>query len=78
MFCVASVIRVLLPVLDIYVGDATNEQFQLSLVKDIDKIWGNQLVEARDKSIELLFNTLLDPPFGDESELDALVINIFD
>lgn len=58
----------LLPVVHIDVGNTANQQLQLSLVKHIDKIRRNQLVEAIDKSIELLLDTLLNAPFGDESE----------
>lgn len=64
---VASVIGVLLPVFHINIRNTTNEQFQLACVEDIDKIGRDQLVEACDKSSELLLNPLLDPPFRDQT-----------
>ena len=67
LFGVAPVVGMLLPVLDIDVGDTADEQFELSLVEDVDEIWGNQFVEACDEGVELFFDPLLDAPFGDEA-----------
>lgn len=59
---VPSVIRMFLPVFDVNVSNTTNKQFQLSLVKHIDKIWRNEFIEASDKGGELLLDSFLDPP----------------
>ena len=67
LLCVASVIGVLLPVLDIDICNATNQKLQLPLVKYIDKVRWYKLVEARHKRVELRFNSLLDSPFGDKT-----------
>ena len=63
---VASVVRVLLPVLDVNVGDAADEELQLALVKHRNQVRRDQLVEARDEGLELLLDPLLDAPFRDE------------
>lgn len=64
---VATVVGVLLPVIDINVGNTTDEEFELALVKDVDKIWRNEFVEPADERIELFIDALLDAPFGDET-----------
>jgi hypothetical protein len=64
---VAAVVGVLLPVVDVDVGDAADEQLEFALVEDVDQVRGDELVEARDEGLELLFDALLDAPFGDES-----------
>ena len=58
-----------LPVVDIDVGNPANEELKLSLIENIDKLRGNELVEAGDECVELFFDTLLDAPFGDEATL---------
>lgn len=63
---VSAVVSVLLPVVDINVCYTTDEEFQLTLIEDIDEIGGDELVETSDERIELLLNTLLDTPFRDE------------
>ena len=63
---VPTVVGVLLPVVDINVCYTTDEEFQLTLIEDVDKIGRDELVETGDESIELLLNTLLDTPFCDE------------
>ena len=65
---VTTVIGVLLPVIDINIGDTTNQQLEFSLVKDIDQVRGDQLVEAGKECVELLLNSLLNTPFGDEAK----------
>ena len=72
LLSVAPVIGVLLPVLDVDISDTSNEQFELTLVEDVDEIWGDELVEAGHEGVELFFNAFLDSPFGDES---VIVIN---
>lgn len=65
-FSVAAVVGVLLPVLDIDVCNSANEEFELTLVEDVDQIRGNELVEALHEGVELFVNTLLNAPFCDE------------
>lgn len=60
---VAAVVGVLLPVLDVDVGDTADQELELALVEDIDEIRGNKLVEAGDEGVELFFDALLDAPF---------------
>jgi hypothetical protein len=64
---VATIISVLLPVVDIDVCYATDEQLELTLVEDVDEIGGNELVEALNKGVKLLINTLLNAPLCNES-----------
>ena len=63
---VAAVVRVLLPVVDIDVCYATDEELEFTLVKDVDKIRGNEFVEALHEGVELFINTFLDAPLGNE------------
>lgn len=65
LLSVAPVIGVLLPILDVDVRDTAYEQLQLTLVEDVDQVGWNQLVEAGDEGVELLFDTFLDTPFRD-------------
>ncbi len=67
LLLVATVVGVFLPVLDVDIGDTTDQQLQFSLVENIDEVCGDQLIEAGDESIELLLNPFLNFPFGDES-----------
>jgi hypothetical protein len=64
---VATVVGVLLPVVDIDVCYATDEQLELTLVEDVDEIGGNELVEALNKGVKLFINTLLNAPLCNES-----------
>ena len=64
---VAAVIGVFLPVLDVDIGDTADQKFEFALVEDVDEIWWDELVEARDKGIKLFFDALLDAPFYHES-----------
>lgn len=66
VFSVTTVIGVLLPVLNIDICDTTDKEFELTFIEDVDKIRRNKLVEAGDEGLELLLNTLLNTPFGDE------------
>jgi hypothetical protein len=68
VFRVAAVVCVFLPVLDVDVGDTADQELELALVEDVDEVCGDQLVETGDEGLELLFDALLDAPFGDESE----------
>jgi hypothetical protein len=63
---VAAVIRVLLPVVHVNIGDTTNQEFEFALVKDVYEIGGDELVETGNERLELLLNALLDPPLGNK------------
>lgn len=65
-FLVSTVICVFLPIVNIDIGNTTNQQLQLSLVKHIHQILRNELVEPRNECVELLLDTLLDLPFRDK------------
>lgn len=64
---VATVVGVLLPVVDINVRNTSNEEFKLTLIKDINQLRWNQFVETSNECLELLLNSLLDTPFGNEA-----------
>lgn len=63
LLVVPAVVGVLHPIIDVNLGNTTDEQLQLPLVKHIDKICRYELVEALDKGVELLLYTLLNTPF---------------
>jgi len=65
-FSVATVVGVLLPVIDINICDTANEQLKLALVEDVDQVGRDELVEALYESVELLVDTLLNAPFCDK------------
>jgi hypothetical protein len=67
LFLVATVVGVLLPVVDIDIGNATNEKLELTLVKYIDEVGRDKLIEARDEGVELFLYTLGDFPLCDKS-----------
>lgn len=64
---VAAVISVLLPVVNVDIGDTTNEQLKLTLIKHVDKVRRNELMETRNECIELFFDALLNAPLCDET-----------
>jgi hypothetical protein len=64
---VSAVVGVLLPVVDVDIGNTANEELEFALVENIDQIRGDQLVEAGDEGVELFFDTFLNAPFGDET-----------
>jgi hypothetical protein len=70
---VAAVVGVLLPVLDVNLGDTADEELELALVKHVHEIGGDELVETGDESLELLLDALLDPPLGNESAIVSTV-----
>ena len=57
----------LLPIVDIDVGDTANQKLQLALVKDIDELGGDELVEAAEEGGELLLDSLYNAPFDEEA-----------
>lgn len=71
---ISSVVGVLLPILNINFGNTADQQLQLSLVKDVDKLGRDQLVETCDEGLELLINTLLDSPLDHEVDVFLLVL----
>lgn len=46
VFGVPTIVSMLLPIVNVNVGDTTNQEFQFSLVKDVHEINGDELVEA--------------------------------
>jgi hypothetical protein len=64
---VSSVVGMLLPVVDIDICDAADKQLELALVKDIDKLGRDELVEAAEEGGELLLHPLLDSPFDEQA-----------
>jgi hypothetical protein len=71
LFLVAAVVGMLLPVVDVDVGDAADEELEFAFVKDVDQVGGDQLVEAGDEGGELFRDAFLDLPFRDESSLSV-------
>lgn len=74
LFLVTAVIGVLLPVVDIDVGDTTNEQLEFSLVKDVDEVGRDQFIEPDHKSVELLLNSLHNLPLRHQLNVLRLVL----
>ena len=70
MLGVTAIIGMLFPVFNINIGDTANEELKLALIEDVDKIGRDELIETCYKSVELLLNSFLDPPFGDEAVVD--------
>jgi hypothetical protein len=70
---VSAVVGMLLPILDINVCNASNQQLKLALIKNVDQICRYEFVEATDEVLELLFDTFLNTPFRDESRNNPLV-----
>lgn len=69
LFLVATVVRVLLPVFHINIGNTTNKQLQFAFIKHVNQVSRDEFVETRHERIKLLFNTLLDFPFGNQPEV---------
>lgn len=66
LLLISTVIGVLLPIIDIDIRNTANQKLQLALVKHVDKIRWDELMESVDESIELLLYSLLDLPHGDQ------------
>ncbi len=64
LLLVAAVIGVFLPVIDVDVRDAADQEFELALVEHVDQVGGNELVEAGDEGVELFRHPLLDLPLS--------------
>lgn len=64
---IASIVRVLFPVIYVDIRDASDEELKFAFVKNVDEVWWYKLVEACHECIELLFDSLLDPPFGHQT-----------
>ncbi len=73
-FGVAAVVGMLLPVVDIDLGDTADQELELSLVEDVDEILGDELVEALLERLELLGDALLDAPLDHEVDVLLLVL----
>src|ERR1700722_17036785 len=66
LFLISSVVGMLLPVVYINIGNATNQKLKFAFVEDTHKVGWNQLVEARDERVKLLLHTFLDLPLRDK------------
>lgn len=75
-FGVSAVVGVLLPVVNVDVGDTADEELELALVENVDEVGGDQLVEALDERVELLLDALLDAPLGDQP--GKMLVILFD
>ena len=71
---VTTVIRVLLPIIDINLGNTTNQQLKLAFVEHVDQVLRDELVEALLERLELLLNTLFDPPLDHQIDIFLLVL----
>lgn len=72
-YSLSSVVGVLLPVVDIDLGHTTDEQLQLSLVKHIDELLRDKLVETRHESVKLLRYSSGDSVLSNEASTSALI-----
>jgi hypothetical protein len=59
---IPSIIRMLLPIIHIHLRNPTDQQLKFPLIKHINQILRNQLVEARSEILELFFDAFLNPP----------------
>jgi hypothetical protein len=75
---VAAIVGMLLPVFHVDVGDTADEELEFALVKDVDELGGDELVEAGDEGVELLFDSGLDLPLGDEPEGVSVWLEVID
>lgn len=57
----------LLPVINVNISDTTDEELELALIEDVDQINRDELVESRNKGLELFVHALLNAPFRDET-----------
>lgn len=48
----------LLPILDVNIGHTADEELELTLVKDVDELLRDELVEAAHEGLELLLDAL--------------------
>lgn len=51
-----------LPIIDVDIGNTTDKEFKLSLIKNINKVSGDKFMEPSEKRIKLLLDSLLDLP----------------
>lgn len=71
---ISAVVGVFLPVVNIDICDTSDEQLQFTLIKHVDQVRRDHLVEPCNECIELLFHPLLDTPFRDEFHVLFLVL----
>ena len=62
VLCVATVVGVLLPVVDVNVCNSSYQKLQFSLIENVNEISWYQFVKASDKGVELFLNAFLDSP----------------
>jgi len=73
-FGVTSVVGVLLPVIYVNICYAADQEFKFALVKDVDQIWRDELMETSNECVKLLLHTLLDTPFGNKAEIMLVIV----
>ena len=66
-FGIASVVGMLLPVVNIDVSYTTYQQLKLGRIKNVDEILRDELMESGGKGIELILHAFLDAPFSDKA-----------
>ena len=59
----------LLPIINVNISNATDEQFKFTLIEDIDQIRRDQFVETCDEGVELIFHSFLNTPFSNQTRL---------
>lgn len=69
VFSVSAVVSVLLPVINVDICNSTDQELEFTFVEDIYEVHRDKLVEACDEGVKLFFHTLLDAPFGYETEI---------
>ena len=65
---VAFVNGVILPVLHVDTPDTAHQQLQLALVKDLDQVERDKLVESRQELIHLFSHSVDEPPLDHQLE----------
>src|SRR2546421_9047609 len=73
LFLISSVVGMLLPVIYINIGNATNQKLKFAFVEDTDKVSWNQLIEPGDERVKLLLHPFLDLPLRDKPAASHLV-----
>lgn len=65
---VASVIGVLLPVVNIDISNTANQKLKFPLIEDVDQILWDEFVETNEESVELFIDTPLNTPLCNEAK----------
>ncbi|KAI6752641.1 hypothetical protein HG530_013393 [Fusarium avenaceum] len=64
----------LFPVVHVNLGNTSDEELKLTLIKDVDKILRDELLETLLESLELLSDTLLNTPLDHEIDIFLLIL----